>query len=108
LSKPALSPSSSAPLTSLQAAALGFTDASTTDVKVPSSIFDALKTELKSLVNGTNGGATVEELLVEAAALVATYNLVSRFLASVDVGGKMNDVVPWPVDRQEVRSVTPS
>jgi hypothetical protein len=84
LSTAASSTSSSTPLTSLQAAALAFTDASTKDVKVPSLVFDILKTELMSIAN------------------------VSRFLANVDVAGKMQDVIPWPIDMQEARSVTPS
>jgi len=31
--------------------------------------------------------------------------MVSRFLVALDVAGKSNDIVPWPVDREEVRSV---
>ncbi|CAK5264079.1 unnamed protein product [Mycena citricolor] len=45
--------------------------------------------------------ASVEDLLVEAAAVVATYNMVSRFLVSLDVAGMSDSAVPWPVDRTE-------
>jgi hypothetical protein len=104
VSKPAPSPSAPSPLTSVQAAALAFADASTKDIKVPDRIFDALTTELKFFVDGENV-ETVQELLVEAAAVVATYNMVSRFLISLDIAGKANDFVPLPVDRAEVRPV---
>ncbi len=45
-----------------------------------------------------------DNLFVEAAAVVATYNMVSRFLVSLDVGGGSDDLVPWPADEQEVLS----
>lgn len=80
----------------MQAAALEFADASTKNVKVPDQIFEELKTELKALGNE-------EDLVVEAAAVVATYNMVSRFLISLDVAGKSETPVPWPFDEQEVR-----
>lgn len=47
----------------------------------------------------------VEDLLVEASAIVATYNMVSRFLVSLDVAGVSLDPVPWPLERTEVRFV---
>ncbi|KAF7981778.1 hypothetical protein HWV62_31857 [Athelia sp. TMB] len=83
-------------LTSLQAAALAFADASTKHVKVPDDVFDALKSELESSESGSS-----DDLVVEAVAVVATYNMVSRFLVSLDVAGKSDEAVPWPVDRVE-------
>jgi pimeloyl-ACP methyl ester carboxylesterase len=59
--------------------------------------------ELKSFADGSVE-ETVQELMVEATALVASYNMVSRFLVGLDVAGKSNDFVPWPVDREEVCS----
>lgn len=88
----------SALLTSLQTAALAFTDASTKHIKVPDQIFATLRAELDRDDSG-NG----EDLVVEAVAVVATYNMVSRFLVSLDVAGKADELVPWPVDLTEVR-----
>ena len=102
MSKSAPLPSLPSPFTSLQAAALAFADASTKDINVADSTFDALVTEL---ANGRSVEQPVQELVVEATALVASYNMVSRFLVALDVAGKSNDLVPWPVDREEVRSV---
>jgi pimeloyl-ACP methyl ester carboxylesterase len=102
VSKSAPLPSLPSPFTSLQAAALAFADASTKDINVADSTFDALVTEL---ANGRSVEQVVQELVVEATALVASYNMVSRFLVALDVAGKSNDLVPWPVDREEVRSV---
>ena len=46
--------------------------------------------------------AKVDDLYVEAAMVVATYNMVSRFLLSTDVAGISDTEVPWPVDKKEV------
>jgi len=46
----------------------------------------------------------VEDLYVEAAMVVATYNMVSRFLLSTDVAGMSDMEVPWPVERKEASS----
>jgi hypothetical protein len=70
---------------------------------VTDQIFDALSTELKSLAKGGSIEGTVQDLLVEAAAVVATYNMVCRFLLSLDVAGISKIFVPWPFDRAEVR-----
>lgn len=86
-------------LSPLQTAALALTDSSTSHIRVPDSVFDAIKAELEREVNG-NGN--VEDLVVEAVAVIATYNMVSRFLVSLDVDGKSDATVPWPVDRTEV------
>ncbi|KAF7376048.1 Carboxymuconolactone decarboxylase [Mycena sanguinolenta] len=86
-------------LSSLQAAALAFADHSTVSVRVPVDITSALQQQLKPLAEAHN--FDVDDLLVEAAAAVAIYNMVSRFLLSVDVAGLSDDPVPWPVDRIE-------
>ena len=46
--------------------------------------------------------AKVDDLYVEAAMVVSTYNMVSRFLLSTDVAGISDTEVPWPVDKKEV------
>lgn len=93
--------SSPDPLTPLQAAALAFADASTKGIKVPDVIFNALSDELKYLMDGKDD-RSVQDLTVEAAAVVGTYNMVSRFLVSLDVAGMSDDPVPWPVDFKKV------
>lgn len=98
--KPAPPASSPGILTPLQAAALAFADASTKDIRVPDVVFEALKKELNPLAGGNED--TTEDLLVEVAAVVASYNMVSRFLVSLDVAGKSDQAVPVPVDVQEV------
>jgi hypothetical protein len=84
-----------------------FADASTRDVKVGRDITDALMNDLKDLVRPTTNPGDVEEsaqdLLVEAAGVTATYNMVSRFLISLDVACMSDNDVPWPLDRKEVR-----
>jgi hypothetical protein len=91
----------------LQAAALAFADASTKDIKVPDSIFSRLSEEFQqSLAAEENLEEKVQDLLVETVAVVSTYNMVSRFLVSLDIAGKSDEPVPWPVDHEEVN--TPS
>jgi hypothetical protein len=84
-----------------------FADASTKNVKVAKEITDALTIHLKSWVGSSfepgNVEETVQDLLVEAVAVTAAYNMVSRFLISLDVGCMSDNEVPWPVDRKEVR-----
>ena len=100
-------PPSSGILSALQTSALMFADANTRDIKVGRDITDALMNNLKDLVMSTTDSGDVEEtaqdLLVEAAGITATYNMVSRFLISVDVACMSDNDVPWPVDRKEVR-----
>ncbi|KAJ7132850.1 beta-ketoadipate enol-lactone hydrolase [Mycena crocata] len=86
-------------LSPLQAAALAFADHSTAAVRVPAHVTLTLQEELKSVA--VAGNLEVDDLLVEAAAVVATYNMVSRFLISLDVAGMSDNPVPWPVDRIE-------
>lgn len=61
-----------------QWAVIAYTDAMTSDIKVPDAVF----TELKKWFN--------EREIVEVTATVAAYNCVSRFLVALDVG-EMND-----------------
>lgn len=91
-------------LNTLQAAALAFADASTRNVHVPSEVFEAFRRALKveleerpaqDKVTGEN--ATVEQQLIEAAAVVGGYNLVSRFLVALDVDDKSQLDVPTPI-----------
>jgi hypothetical protein len=105
------SPSQIRGLDALQAAALAFTDSSTKDVAVPDAVFDDLQRQLRLWISArSDNHATdasiddrVHTMLVEAAATVAAYNMVSRFLVSLDVAGMADNVVPWPADCQEVR-----
>ncbi|KAJ3489127.1 hypothetical protein NLI96_g2354 [Meripilus lineatus] len=84
------SPSSTTPigtnsnLTPSQAAALVFADFVTKEVKVPTSVFDSLKSFLS------------DRQMVEAVATVGGYNFVSRFVVALDVDGKMDTPVPVP------------
>lgn len=101
-------------LSSLQAVALAFADASTKTVQVEPEITQSFMNELRVWVDqqAKGGDRTAEEqvqsLLVEAAAVVATYNMVSRFLVSLDVAGMSSDSVPWPFQREEVSQSLPS
>ncbi|KAJ7084288.1 beta-ketoadipate enol-lactone hydrolase [Mycena belliarum] len=82
-------------LSPLQAAALAFADHSTVTVRIPPTVTAELQKQLKLL------GPDIDDLLVEAAAVVATYNMVSRFLVTLDVAGMSDSTVPWPFDRTE-------
>ncbi|KAJ7901719.1 beta-ketoadipate enol-lactone hydrolase [Mycena olivaceomarginata] len=85
-------------LSPLQAAALAFADHSTVSVRVPADVTSALQEQLKLVAADK---LDVDDLLVEAAAAVSIYNMVSRFLVSLDVAGMSDNPVPWPVDRTE-------
>jgi AhpD family alkylhydroperoxidase len=61
------------PWSPAQAAALAFTDASTRDVAVPDAVFDAVRAHLD------------DREVVELAATVAGYAMVSRFLVALRV-----------------------
>ncbi|KAM6490133.1 beta-ketoadipate enol-lactone hydrolase [Amanita muscaria] len=94
-------------LSSLQSSALRFADASTRDVRVPKEITHDLMHDLREFVKPKNEDADeVQDLFVEAAAVVATYNMVSRLLVSTDVGGLSDDDVPWPLERKEANPTT--
>lgn len=73
-------------------------------------IIQGFKNEIKSWVakseptlSGEDVDKKVDDLYVEAAMVVASYNMVSRFLLATDVAGLSDMEVPWPVDKKEVR-----
>jgi len=66
-------------------AALLFSDTSTAEVFVPDNIFNGLKSFLPT-----------NEMIVDAVATVATYNMVSRFVEALNVDDKMSVTVPFP------------
>ncbi|UZJ54540.1 hypothetical protein CBS101457_003860 [Exobasidium rhododendri] len=80
-------------LSPIQQAALNLADEMTTSVKVRDETFDALKKELAK--ENDNDDAMVNKKMTEALAIVATYNMVSRFLVAVDVDDHAS--VPCPV-----------
>ena len=99
--------------TPLHTAAIAFTDHSTRDVRVPVDVIQELKRQLKVFVASGNPSmgnedvdAKVDDLYVEAAMVVASYNMVSRFLLATDVAGISDMEVPWPVDKKEVSILT--
>ena len=72
-------------------------------------IIQELKHQLKVFVVSNDSSmssedvdAKVDDLYVEAAMVVASYNMVSRFLLATDVAGISDMEVPWPVDKKEV------
>jgi len=68
------------------------------------AIIDKFKAEIRSLVVSSNAEQAeqlTDDLYVEAAMVVASYNMVSRFLLSTDVAGISDLQVPWPVERNE-------
>lgn len=99
----------------LLTAAISFTDHSTRDARVPLAVGQKLKEEIRKWLLDHGGSAdsdeldaSVDSMYVEAAMVVATYNMVSRFLLSTDVAGICDDPVPWPVERNEVSCTPPS
>ncbi|GAA5858356.1 hypothetical protein JCM8547_004663 [Rhodosporidiobolus lusitaniae] len=91
---PLPTPASPAPLSAYQAAALRFADASTFNVNVPQARIDELKEHLKD-----------DQQLLEATAVVATYNMVSRLLVTLDVGDMGEGSVPLPETTQSEHDV---
>lgn len=65
-------------------AAFSFADYITLNVRVPDRVFNGLAKHLN------------ESQMVEATATAGSYNFVGRFLAALDVDGKMNEDVPIP------------
>ncbi|KAF9269845.1 alpha/beta-hydrolase [Marasmius fiardii PR-910] len=94
----ALPSRSNTTLSPLQSAALAFAHHSTQSVKVPPDVTQALKDALREISTLEDD---VQDFLVEAAAIAASYNMVSRFLVSLDVAAMSDNVVPWPADRKE-------
>ena len=96
--------------TPLQTAAIAFTDHSTRDVRIPMDVIQELKRQLKVFVASAKPSTSsedvdskVDDLYVEAAMVVASYNMVSRFLLATDVAGISDMEVPWPADKKQVR-----
>ncbi|KAH8917562.1 alpha/beta-hydrolase, partial [Atractiella rhizophila] len=87
-------PPVSSPLDGLQRAAVAFADASTVNASVPSAVFEALKKELGD-----------DQQMTEAAATVATYNMVSRFLVAMDVDDAAGKSLPYPGTLREEKRV---
>jgi hypothetical protein len=72
-------------------------------------VIQELKRQLKAFVasgklsmSSEDVDSKVDDLYVEAAMVVACYNMVSRFLLATDVAGISDMEVPWPVDNKEV------
>ncbi|KAE9408299.1 alpha/beta-hydrolase, partial [Gymnopus androsaceus JB14] len=74
-------------LSPLQRAALAFAHYSTSTVKVPAKVTLTLAAALST---------ADPSFLVECASIVSSYNMVSRFLVSLDVAGMSSSTVPWP------------
>ncbi|KAJ7756123.1 hypothetical protein B0H14DRAFT_2404777, partial [Mycena olivaceomarginata] len=87
-------------LSPLQAAALVFADHSMVSVHIPADVTSALQEKLKLVATDK---LNVGDLLIEAAAAVSIYNMVSCFLISLDVAGMSDNPVPCPVDCTEVQ-----
>ena len=93
--------------TPLQIVALEFTDQSTRNAYVPLALCEKLKEEIGNWLSSLGvtdedeRQAKVEDHYVEAVMVVATYNMVSRFLLATDVTGLAGTEVPWPVERKE-------
>lgn len=94
LNTPLPLPSAPAPLTPIQAAALRFAEASTFRVVVPQQTVNDFKVYL-----------TDDQQLLEATAVPATYNMVSRLLVALDVGEMGRLALPLPETVQEEHRV---
>ncbi|KAF5349054.1 hypothetical protein D9758_012680 [Tetrapyrgos nigripes] len=105
-------------LSPLQSAALAFADYSTSQVQVPPKVTAALKKALRNFVLSSSSSSQsqdkldiesqIQDLLVECAAITASYNMVSRFLISLDIATKSDERVPWPASVYEFRVGIPS
>ena len=73
------------------------TDSMTLDVQVKDATFEALRT---AFFKQGDDEAAVNRKMMEAVATIAAYNMISRFLVALDVGGQAS--VPCPVPRGEV------
>lgn len=102
-------PASPTVLTPLLTAAVDFTDHSTREARVPMAVIQEYKRQLRTWAIAADPAlapdavdAKVDDLYVEAAMVVSSYNMVSRFLLATDVAGLSDLEVPWPVDKKEV------
>lgn len=73
--------------------ALKYTDALTTKIKVPDTVFSELKQEF---IKEGSSEKEAENKMVEVTATISTYNMVSRFLVALDIDDRANDPVPVP------------
>ena len=69
----------------------------TLDVQVKDATFDALR---NGFVKQGDDEVAVNRKMMEAVATIAAYNMISRFLVALDVGGQAG--VPCPVPQGEV------
>jgi pimeloyl-ACP methyl ester carboxylesterase len=87
-------------LSPIQQAAMNLADEMTANIQVRDETFDTLKQELTKA--GDDDERVLEKKMTEAVAVVATYNMVSRFLVALDVDDHAN--VPCPVPGLEGKS----
>lgn len=96
----------------LLTASIRFTDHNTRHASIPFDVRHKLKEEIRKWILDHSEStvpdeldARIDEFYVEVAMVIATYNMVSRFLLSTDVGGISDVSVPWPVKRHEVSAL---
>ncbi|KAF9063005.1 Alpha/Beta hydrolase protein [Rhodocollybia butyracea] len=95
-------------LSPLQTAALAFAHHSTSSVKIPEDVTFALAAALRSSVSEKSDSESLtQDLLVESAAVVASYNMVSRFLVSLDVAAMSDCPPPWPATKSTFKVPLP-
>ncbi|KAF5391055.1 hypothetical protein D9757_003985 [Collybiopsis confluens] len=98
-------------LSPLQVAALSFAHHSTVNVKVPPSVTlalaEALRASIASAKSEEDTESLTQDLLVESAAVVASYNMVSRFLVSLDIAAMSDCPPPWPASKSTFKVPLP-
>ncbi|KAJ3754084.1 beta-ketoadipate enol-lactone hydrolase [Lentinula raphanica] len=104
-----LPPSGNGLLSPLQTAALSFAHHSTSTVKLPPEVTLTLAEALRSSISSEAHDAEflTQDLLVESAAIVASYNMVSRFLVSLDVAAMADCPPPWPATKSTFKVPLP-
>ncbi|KAJ3841292.1 beta-ketoadipate enol-lactone hydrolase [Lentinula raphanica] len=104
-----LPPSGNGLLSPLQTAALAFAHHSTSTVKVPPEVTLTLAEALRSSISSEahDAESLTQDLLVESAAIVASYNMVSRFLVSLDVAAMADCPPPWPATKSTFKVPLP-
>lgn len=76
----------------LERAAILYADACTCLIRIP----DHLHNRVRQALLQRRQASSIEQQLVEMAAIAATYNMVSRFLVANDVGACMDSMMPYP------------
>ncbi|KAJ4490511.1 beta-ketoadipate enol-lactone hydrolase [Lentinula aciculospora] len=96
-------------LSPLQLTALAFAHHSTSTVKVPPEVTISLADALRGSIDfdSDDKESLTQDLLVESAAVVASYNMVSRFLVSLDVAGMADCPPPWPATKSTFKVPLP-